>query len=32
MLKLIKSFTRILSQGCDILNNVDVRNVQKINY
>ena len=32
MLNAIRSFTRILSQGCDILNNVDVRNVQKINY
>ena len=32
MLKLIRSFTRILAQGCDVLNNVDIRNVQKINY
>ena len=32
MLKLIRSFTRALSQGCDVLNNIDIRNVQKINY
>ena len=32
MLNIIKSFTRILAQGCDVLNNVDIRNVQKINY
>ena len=32
MLKAIRAFTRILSQGCDVLNNVDIRNVQKINY
>ena len=32
MLKFIRSFTQILGQGCDILNNVDIRNVQKINY
>lgn len=32
MLKALRSFTRILSQGCDILNNVDIRNVQKINF
>ena len=32
MLKVIRSFTRILAQGCDVLNNVDIRNVQKINY
>ena len=32
MLNAIRAFTRILSQGCDVLNNVDIRNVQKINY
>ena len=32
MLKVIRSFTRILAQGCDVLINVDIRNVQKINY
>lgn len=32
MIHILRSFTRILSQGCDVLNNVDVRNVQKINY
>jgi len=32
MLKAIRSFARILAQGCDVLNNVDIRNVQKINY
>ena len=32
MLQALRNFTRILSQGCDILNNVDIRNVQKINY
>ena len=32
MLQILRSFTRILAQGCDVLNNADVRNVQKINY
>lgn len=32
MLSILRSFTRILSQGCDVLNNADIRNVQKINY
>jgi len=32
MMKALKVFTRILAQGCDVLNNVDIRNVQKINY
>lgn len=32
MLKVLRSFTRILSQGCDILNNADIRYVQKINF
>lgn len=32
MLNALRAFTRILSQGCDVLNNVDIRNVQKINY
>lgn len=32
MLHILKVFTRVLSQGCDVLNNVDIRNVQKINY
>ena len=32
MLNIIRSFTRALAQGCDVLNNVDIRNVQKINY
>lgn len=32
MLNFLRSFTKILSQGCDLLNNVDIRNVQKINY
>lgn len=32
MLKFLRTFTRALAQGCDVLNNVDVRNVQKINY
>lgn len=30
MLNIIRAFTRILSQGCDVLNNIDIRNVQKI--
>ena len=32
MLSALRAFTRILSQGCDLLNNVDIRTVQKINY
>ncbi len=32
MLNMLKTFTRILAQGCDVLNNVDIRTVQKINY
>ena len=32
MLQILRSFTRILAQGCDVLNNADVRTVQKINY
>ena len=32
MLQALLKFTRILSRGCDILNNVDIRTVQKINY
>lgn len=32
MLNVIRAFTRILAQGCDVLNNADIRNVQKINY
>lgn len=32
MLNMFRAFTRILSQGCDVLNNADLRNVQKINY
>ncbi len=32
MLNALRAFTRMLSQGCDLLNNVDIRNVQKINY
>lgn len=32
MLNFFRSFTRILGQGCDVLNNADIRNVQKINF
>lgn len=32
MLNFLRSFTKVLSTGCDILNQVDIRNVQKINY
>ena len=32
MINLIRNFTKALSQGCDVLNNIDIRNVQKINY
>lgn len=32
MMNIFRAFTRILSQGCDVLNNADVRNIQKINY
>lgn len=32
MLNIIRVFTKVLSQGCDVLNNVDIRTVQKINY
>ena len=32
MLNILRSFTRILSQGCDVLHSVDIRTVQKINY
>lgn len=32
MMHILRSFTKILAQGCDVLNNADVRNVQKINF
>ena len=32
MMKFLRSFTRILAQGCDVLNNADIRSIQKINY
>lgn len=32
MMNFLRSFSKILAQGCDVLNNVDVRNIQKINY
>lgn len=32
MMNSLRSFTRILAHGCDILNSVDIRNVQKINF
>lgn len=31
-MRFLRSFTKILAQGCDVLNNADIRNVQKINY
>lgn len=31
-MKFLRSFTRILAQGCDVLNNADIRSIQKINY
>ena len=32
MMNILRAFTRILSQGCDVLNNADIRSIQKINY
>lgn len=32
MMNFLRSFTKILGQGCDVLNNADIRSVQKINF